>query len=718
VSQPVEVSSASGSQSRRRQRREQEVGPGTDVGSYLVEARLGAGGFGTVFRARRGGQDCALKLLSLAEVGPSAIREVLGLSRVSHRNVVRLKGFWDWPDARPRYLVVVMEYVPGRPLDVWASQENPSALRVLRLVQGVARALVAVHEAGLVHCDVKEANLIVREPEGEVVLVDFGVSWRQETGKASGVQWPQGTPDYLSPEAWRFRWGSERRRGARYRHTPADDLYALGVVLYWLLTDARPFCTQTPRGVEAVLTRAPQPPHERNPKVPRELSELCLRLLDKQPEARPRASEVCQRVEELLSRQGAAWEQPLCEPYSAHNVSTEGEREKVDELAQWLKQAQEAERRPRRGKRPPRRVTESPAPAVEAVPQASAPPAPALPAPPVAPPEEAAPAEPAAHSPERAPAPMEALSAPQAREAPARVGPEAPEPVPAAGRGELAPLPQVEPVRRAVARRVPRARAALGLGLLAAMAVLTYAVATSEHTPASPGSERLGESTPPGAQPRGGLEPGLPTRENGWKVAPPLNPPEAERAAPLAPEAATTAPVAPGATAQEDEASVNTPEKKQPQRLRAAKKAAAVLSTCATLGCTGPTAEVRPVRPLRPVTAEPCPPGSLQAMEKLGIRIGKRADGVFAGQVVGEWIKVNEGWTTVQLGDDLGELEGGRQTLLTGRLIFGEKHVWGHFVQATTKEGKTYPVCLEYRDEIRDGKLFSSVEVEAVREFK
>lgn len=310
---------------------------------------------------------------------------------------------------------------------------------------------------------------------------------------------------------------------------------------------------------------------------------------------------------------------------------------------------------------------------------------------------------------------MEALSAPQAREAPARVGPAAPEPVPAAGRGELAPLPQVEPVRRAVARRVPRARAALGLGLLAAMAVLTYAVATSEHTPASPGSERLGESTPPGAQPRGGLEPGLPTRENGWKVAPPLNPPEAERAAPLAPEAATTAPVAPGATAQEDEASVNTPEKKQPQRLRAAKKAAAVLSTCATLGCSGPTAEVRP---LRPVTAEPCPPGSLEAMEKLGIRIGKEADGVFAGQEGGEWIKVNEGWTTVQLGERLGELRGGRQTLLTGRLIFGEKYAWGHFVQATTHEGQTYPVCLEYWGQFNDGKLLSTVGVKAVREFK
>src|SRR5690242_3224682 len=99
--------------SRKRGRRlpsVEQVGPGTDVGSYVVEAPLGAGGFGTVFRARRGGQLYALKLLSLAEVGRSAIREVLALSSVHHPNVVGLHGFWQWPDEQPRYLVVVMEY--------------------------------------------------------------------------------------------------------------------------------------------------------------------------------------------------------------------------------------------------------------------------------------------------------------------------------------------------------------------------------------------------------------------------------------------------------------------------------------------------------------------------------------------------------------------------------------------------------------------------------
>ncbi|HYH96820.1 serine/threonine-protein kinase [Hyalangium sp.] len=266
MSQGVALSAAPKRRGRRRPK-VAEVGPGTDVGSYMVEAPLGSGGFGTVFRARRGGQLYALKVLSLAEVGPSAIREVLALSRVHHRHVVGLHGFWQWPDQQPQCLVVVMEYVQGRQLDVWAGTENPSALGVLRLVLGVARALEAVHSARLVHCDVKEANIVVREEDGEPVLVDFGVSAGQQSSPGEGGGLPPGTPDYRSPEAWRFWRAKSWAQGERYQPTPADDLYALGVVLYWLLTEVWPFDTSDAEGIEEVLRRAPKPPHERNPRV-------------------------------------------------------------------------------------------------------------------------------------------------------------------------------------------------------------------------------------------------------------------------------------------------------------------------------------------------------------------------------------------------------------------------------------------------------------------
>jgi serine/threonine protein kinase len=691
MSQGVALPAAPKRRGRRRPGVAQ-VGPGTDVGSYVVEAPLGAGGFGTVFRARRGGQLYALKLLSLAEVGPSAIREVLALSRVRHPNVVGLHGFWQWPDEQPQYLVVVMEYVQGRQLDAWTSAENPSAHGVLRRVLGVARGLVAVDAARLVHCDVKEANIIVRERDGEAVLVDFGVSAGQQSASREGGGLPPGTPDYRSPEAWRF-WREKRwAQGEHYQPTSADDVYALGVVLYWMLTNAWPFYTGTPRGVEEVLTRAPVPPHERNPRVPLELSQLCLRMLDKRPEARPEPREVCQLVEEWLSRQGEEWEQPLCEAFSAHNITTDGLE--VDDITQWLKQGREAQKRPRRGLRPPKHVPESAAPAQEAVPEAAAPP-PEVPA--------LAPAAPAAAEPVLTA--VAESSASGANEAQARAVPVAAESAPIEQPGEPAPVNRVEVARHLAAPGLRR-RVAVGLGLLAAVGALAFAFSTRGRAPTMPSAPVPSPGrTLPGAEPRAGLEPPLPTWESGWKVAPSLKPPEAE-------PAVTAASVAPGATAQEHEASVKTPQQKQPPRMKAAKKAAALLPLCTTLSCSGPTTEVRPP----PVTAEPCPPGALKAMEQLGIGIFTRESAALLPEGGHEWIKRSDGWTTAETLGNWGKLP--VETILSGRLIIGEKKYWVHFVQATTPQGKTYPVCLEGWGDVEEGKIYSTPDLKAVREFK
>jgi serine/threonine-protein kinase len=338
--------------SGREEGRVPEVSPGTDVGGYTVEAPLGEGGFGTVFRARRGGALYALKLLPLEEVGEWGMRELLNLAKVQHPHVVRLLGHGQWPDQAPRYFVLIMEYVPGRRLDVWASAENPSAREAVRKVLGLARALDALHAAKVVHRDVKEANTLVREADGEVVLVDLGVGGDEEAGWRTGGLLPPGTPDYRSPEAWRFERENQGVPGAHYRPTHSDDLYALGVVLYWLLTNRKPFHVEERKGVDAVLTQAPQPPHLLNPRVPLELSELCLRLLAKRPEDRPAdARELCTALTALLERQEAPWDAPLCEAFSEHTVTTRlgpgG-----DEVAHYLKAAREAEARPRRGPRP------------------------------------------------------------------------------------------------------------------------------------------------------------------------------------------------------------------------------------------------------------------------------------------------------------------------------------------------------------------------------
>jgi serine/threonine-protein kinase len=132
---------------------------------------------------------------------------------------------------------------------------------------------------------------------------------------------PPGTALYRSPEVIRFRRAPVE---PRYQSTPGDDLWALGVLLYWLLTGDYPFQGQDVGDLaEAILRHAPTPPHERNPRVPRALSELCLRMLEKVREARyPDAKAVSVALEAALAEADASWEVPLGEEWGPDNATT------------------------------------------------------------------------------------------------------------------------------------------------------------------------------------------------------------------------------------------------------------------------------------------------------------------------------------------------------------------------------------------------------------
>jgi serine/threonine-protein kinase len=284
---------------------------GSTVGGYHLEAKLGKGGQGTVYRARRGGQLYAVKFIYLPIAGKWARRELETLPRLEKVGVVRLEGHGKWPDVCPFFLFIAMEYVPGLPLYAWARKHPPTARQVARVLVELARQLAAIHAEGVVHRDVKGANVLVR-PEGQPVLVDFGVSTWPTAPRVTGP-FPPGSWPYRSPELWRFL--RERQPGERYTSSPLEDLWALGIVLYRLLTGAYPFDEpDEPSQQDAVLTHHPQPPHVRNPRVPKALSELCLRLLDKAPEARfPSAGALEVAVAELLAGADAAWDVPLRE---------------------------------------------------------------------------------------------------------------------------------------------------------------------------------------------------------------------------------------------------------------------------------------------------------------------------------------------------------------------------------------------------------------------
>jgi eukaryotic-like serine/threonine-protein kinase len=288
--------------------------PGTRIDGDVVEGVLGSGGFAIVYRVRSpGGYVSALKMLPLDQGPESAARawrEVSLGTRLHHPNLARQLGAGQWPLEKPRFVWVKLELVEGPTLDEWGLAPGRTVGEVVDRVLEVARALAVSHEAGVIHRDVKEANILVRQSTSEAVLVDFGVGYHPAYPTLTKGMFPPGTPPYRAPEAWAYGRAHAGVPGAHYRAGPGDDLYALGVVLYRLLTGRFPFLPAEHGGedVEAVLHREPLPPHLVNPRVPLAVEAVCLRLLAKTPEARyPGAVALCRALEELRARTDVDW---------------------------------------------------------------------------------------------------------------------------------------------------------------------------------------------------------------------------------------------------------------------------------------------------------------------------------------------------------------------------------------------------------------------------
>jgi len=293
-----------------------DLPPGTSVNGAIIEELVDRGGYGTVYRARDklSGTLLALKFVPLHRARQWAEREGTLAMSFEHKNLVRQVGFSYWPPVLPEFFCLKMLYVEGRPLDVWAWAENPDTLAVVGKMVGVARGLAVVHDENVVHRDVKEANIVVRDEDGEPVLLDFGSAKREGQATITEGMFPPGTPHYRSPEAWRFGLEHWNERRVTYRPGKADDQYALGVVLYRLLTHRFPFevAWDDEASVKAVIHKEPLPPHIVNPNVPQVVSDLCMKLLEKTPEKRyPSVLELGKELTHLLGRADASWRVPL-----------------------------------------------------------------------------------------------------------------------------------------------------------------------------------------------------------------------------------------------------------------------------------------------------------------------------------------------------------------------------------------------------------------------
>jgi serine/threonine protein kinase len=308
---------------------------GTVVGPWRVEGWGGRGAYGAVYRAVRIGREeagvVALKLAVHPE-DPRFEREVKLLSSLRHPNVPRYLGHGDWRHASGAvYPYLVMQWVQGRPLYNWAAHRNPTSRQVLWLLAQVMRALEAVHAARGVHRDVKGANLLVRPWDGRVFLMDFGSGTYAGASSLTPQPLPPGTPGYRSPEALRFVQRFSHEPAARYLATPADDLFALGVTAYRLVTDEYPTSAE-PGADTADLWRVggkgPRTPAELNDRVAPRLNELICQLLSVDPEARGTAGEMARKLEEAAEQPDPevdhhlfAWEEPSPASWSAADVT-------------------------------------------------------------------------------------------------------------------------------------------------------------------------------------------------------------------------------------------------------------------------------------------------------------------------------------------------------------------------------------------------------------
>ena len=266
--------------------------PGLErIGDFELARELGRGAFGIVYEARQlslGGRLVALKVLPLVpSLGAQHIvrfqREAESGARLSHPNLVTVHGLGEADGVH----YIVQELVEGgRTLADWIHDESAGAEQggsaayyrsVAELFARVADALHVVHAAGLVHRDVKPRNILLTR-DGEPKLGDFGLALDREAFTLTESGQVPGTPAYMSPEQAR---ADSRAVDAR------SDLFALGATLYEALTFRRPFYGQSlMQMLDSILRTEPIDPRAIRARVPRDLSVICLKSLEKTPKLR------------------------------------------------------------------------------------------------------------------------------------------------------------------------------------------------------------------------------------------------------------------------------------------------------------------------------------------------------------------------------------------------------------------------------------------------
>ncbi|MEL6107700.1 MAG: serine/threonine-protein kinase, partial [Planctomycetota bacterium] len=260
--------------SELRTRRSESAELPVAVDEYSILKLLGRGGFGIVYLAFDNTlhREVALKiphaqLVNKRKTAELYLGEARAIASLDHPNIIPVFRAASTPEI-PCYLVTKL--IRGSHLGRWFKRERPNIQKLSKLLADVADALHYAHQHGIVHRDIKPGNILVDE-EDHPYVADFGLALRDADIKSSTAY--VGTPAYMSPE---------QARGEGHRVDGRSDVFALGIVLYELLTGKRPFRGSSNSELyDQILYCDPEDPCVINSAVPIELGRICLRALSK-----------------------------------------------------------------------------------------------------------------------------------------------------------------------------------------------------------------------------------------------------------------------------------------------------------------------------------------------------------------------------------------------------------------------------------------------------
>jgi serine/threonine protein kinase/tetratricopeptide (TPR) repeat protein len=284
------------------------------IGPYKIVDYIATGGMGIIYRAADpdGGIDMALKVLrkdSTGDLIERFKREGEAEARLKHPSIVEVYDLGE--DDGMRYFT--MELVDGEPFDEYLKKDQPYK-KVLPLLAQIAHGLEYAHDNGLIHRDLKPQNILITRDE-RAKLTDFGLARDLGLSSLSNDGDIIGTPLYMAPEQMSSRIGKIDRR---------TDVFALGVILFQILTETLPFPAQSLVELQQkLMNEAPPAPRSLNAAAPAELEGICLKALEKQPRNRYQtAQDFAVDLEKWLRGESL----PIFTPSQSQAIKTDGLR--------------------------------------------------------------------------------------------------------------------------------------------------------------------------------------------------------------------------------------------------------------------------------------------------------------------------------------------------------------------------------------------------------